>query len=46
MSALKGMPDIITEAVLMVIPKLSWMCQRAVDKDSNEKNPELISSGH
>ena len=22
--ALKGMPEIITEAVLMVIPKLSW----------------------
>ena len=24
-SVLKGTPEIITEAVLMVIPKLSWM---------------------
>ena len=45
-SALKGTPEIITEAVLMVIPKLSWTCWRAVDKDGNEKNPELMSSGH
>ena len=46
MSALKETPEIITEAVLMVIPKLSWMYWRAVNKDDNEKNPELISSGH
>ncbi len=45
-SALKNTPEIITEAVLMVIPKLSWMCWRAVDKNSNKKNPELMSSGH
>jgi len=45
-SVLKGTPEIITEAVLMVIPKLSWTCWRAVDKDGNEKNPELMSSGH
>ena len=45
-SALKVPPEIITEAVLMVIPKLSWMCWRAVNKNGDEKNPELMSSGH
>jgi len=45
-SALKVPPEIITEGVFMVIPKLSWMCWRAVDKNGDEKNSELMPSGH
>jgi len=44
--ALKGTSKVVIQPVLMIISKLPWISWRAVNKNGDEKNPELMSSGH